>query len=211
MRCRSYFFACLASMLLATAAVKADEPETASNAKAPSEAFIRRMKTIMDVVLDNHVEPPARQQMFLGGMRHLLQKAQPPAPADLPARISELTTDEQFAAFLKKNWPDQPKSSADVMEEAFTQGMLRAVPGPTRFVTAKEYKIEEQVRANRYVGTGIQIRVEPESKLTQIITPFPGGPARKAGAKPNDLIVEVDGVKMAGKTLLQVVEALRGE
>jgi len=38
--------------------------------------------------------------------------------------------------------------------------MLRTVPGPTRFVSAKEYKIEEQVRANRYVGTAFKSALE---------------------------------------------------
>ncbi len=64
---------------------------------------------------------------------------------------------------------------------------------------------------NRYEGTGIQIRLDPKEKLAQIVVPFPGGPARKAGARPGDLIVKVNDQSMAGKTLGEYVRRLQGE
>src|SRR5262249_51698315 len=60
-------------------------------------------------------------------------------------------------------------------------------------------------------GTGIQIRWNEQEKLTQIAVPFPGGPARKAGARPNDLIVAVDGKDVKGVPLGKIVKRLQGE
>jgi hypothetical protein len=42
------------------------------------------------------------------------------------------------------------------------------------------------MRAIRYVGTGIQLRVDPETKRPQIMIPFRGGPAHKGA--PNRTI-----------------------
>jgi carboxyl-terminal processing protease len=79
-----------------------------------------------------------------------------------------------------------------------------------RFVSASEHRALEQSATNRYVGTGIQIRVDPESKYPQIMIPFRGGPAHKGGAKPNDLILAVDGKSTEGEKLGDVVERIRG-
>jgi carboxyl-terminal processing protease len=78
-------------------------------------------------------------------------------------------------------------------------------------LSPKELKQYEVLTGNRYEGTGIQIRMDPKEKLAQIVVPFPGGPARKAGARPGDLILEVNDQSMAGKSLGEYVRRLQGE
>src|SRR5262249_41502319 len=85
------------------------------------------------------------------------------------------------------------------------------VPGRPHFIPADTFKVHEASSANRYVGIGIQIRKDDKEELTHIVLPFPGGAARKAGSKPGDLIVEVDGENMKGRTIQEVVKKLRGE
>jgi len=82
MRHRSLFSACLTGMLLATITVNAEGSEPASDCEGAFPTPLSAgLKTIMDVVLDNHVEPPARQQMFLGGIAApSCKKHKPPAP-----------------------------------------------------------------------------------------------------------------------------------
>jgi carboxyl-terminal processing protease len=177
-----------------------------------ADVFVRRLWAVTDLVMDNHIDPPSRQEMLLGGAKRLFAPDQ--IPSDLSRRVSKLTTEEQFTAFLREIWPTSKgdkAASTEQLEMAFLAGLLESVPDRPDFIPAKTLKATEMARANRYVGTGIQISFNRQEKLTQIMIPFAGGPARKAGAKPGDLIVEVDGVSMAGRPLPEVVDKLRGE
>jgi carboxyl-terminal processing protease len=44
-----------------------------------------------------------------------------------------------------------------------------------------------------------------------VLTPSPGGPADKAGAKAGDVIVSVDGTAVKGLSLYDVSDLLQGE
>jgi carboxyl-terminal processing protease len=172
-----------------------------------------------DVILERHLEPPARQQMLLVGLKFLLRTASAPVPADLGARVSGVTREEQFAALLGEVWPAKAGAKPEAVEElenAVLHGLLSGLREEdfTRgvgYMTPHEVHVHGVLSGNRYVGTGIQIRMDPKEELTQIVVPFPGGPARKAGARPNDLIVEVDGVSMKGVPLGAVVKKIQGE
>ncbi|MFL5244751.1 MAG: S41 family peptidase [Gemmataceae bacterium] len=177
-----------------------------------ADDFVRRLWAITDLVMDNHIDPPSRQEMMLGGAKKLFAPGQ--VPSDLSRRVSKLATAEQFTEFLRGVWPTgkaDNTASTEQLESAFLAGLLESMPDRPDYIPFKTLKAIEMAQANRYVGTGIQVSFNPQEKLTQIMIPFPGGPARKAGAKPNDFILEVDGVSMAGWTLPRVIDKLRGE
>jgi carboxyl-terminal processing protease len=200
--------------LWVSAAVHGEEPSKASAKPSPDAAAFERFWKLSELVLDNHLDPPSRQEMFLGGVKGLFAQAQAPAPADLSRNVSRLTSAEHFATFLAENWPQSAGERTAAPEElasAFLRGALARVPGQPDFLPEHVAKGVEAVAANRYVGTGIQISVNAKENLTQIVNPFANGPARKAGAKPGDLIVQVDGVSMEGLKLQDVVERIRGE
>jgi carboxyl-terminal processing protease len=167
-----------------------------------------------DLVLERHLDPPARQQMLLGGIKSLLRHTRSPLPPGLGARVSAVSTEDQYAALLEEFWPPKAGAPVDELEADVLHGLLegpREEGPPGGYLTPREVNMVEVLTGNRYVGTGIQIRQDPKHKLAQIVVPFPGGPARKAGARVNDLITEVDGVSMTGKTLGEVVKRLQGE
>jgi C-terminal peptidase prc len=176
-------------------------------------AFARQVWTITDIVLDKHVAPCTRQEMLLGGVRKLLEAAGRQPPADLSRRVSALTTQEQFAALLQELWPAEGAARAkpEELEAAFVEGLLAAVPGKPQRIPPDALKVEEQIAGNRYVGIGIQLRISADEHVPQIVDPFRSGPARRAGAKAGDLIVEVDGKDTQGVPLRQVVDWLRGD
>lgn len=178
----------------------------------PALGAARQLWAVTELVLDKHVAPPSRQEMLLAVARYMTPAD--PARADLARRLSQVTTPEQFAEFLRERWPQAKSGKAAGPQELVATvlpALLNAVPGHPELIPLASYKAIEQVSHNRYVGTGIQISWNPKENLTEIINPFPGGPARKAGARPGDLIVAVDGVSMARVPLAKVVEALRGE
>ena len=82
----------------------ADEPPKKPEAAPPAAAATaaRRAQEITDVVLENHIDPPARQQMVLSGIKALSRAAGLPVPPGLGRRVSAMTTPEQLAALLEE-------------------------------------------------------------------------------------------------------------
>jgi carboxyl-terminal processing protease len=200
---------CLFVFLLVTTGSAARSGAAEPNAATPAAIpFALRLWSITDLVLDHHIDPPARQQMLLTAVRELLAKNDKPIPPELGRKFSAVTTPEQLDALLKDIGSDKAKPES---ESAAIEGMLASVPGRADLLTPEDVKSAGVVAANNYVGIGIQIRMHEKEKLAQIVVAFPGGPFRRAGGKANDLIVEVNGKSMAGVILRDVVLALRGE
>jgi len=58
--------------------------------------------------------------------------------------------------------------------------------------------------------SGIGAQVEEREGILTIVTPLEGSPAQKAGLKPNDQILSVDGVSIEDLDFLDAVEKVRG-
>jgi carboxyl-terminal processing protease len=191
----------VALYLPALADNKQATPPNAARGKVVSpESIAHQIWVITDVVLERHINPPARQAMLLAS---LVDGDKPPQIAGLGKRVSQITTEAQWTALLQEIKPFEP--------EQMLERLSRSVPGKAMLIGATQLKIMEQSANNRYVGTGIQLAVNKEEQLTQIRLAFRNGPAYRAGMKANDLIVAVDGVPMRGKNIGQVVDAIRGE
>ena len=211
--------------LLVTGIASADSPDSKDGASTVRvAAAARRAWAITDLVLEKDIDPPARQQMLLHGLKLLLNQAPERTIPNLSGRVSTVTTPKQFAALLAEAWPkDAAPADADDDEKRpetiLCRGLFRGMPeagagsrgGDFGYLTPHDRKVHETLAGNRYVGTGIQIRMAEKEKLAQIVVPFPGGPARKAGARPGDLIVAVDDRDMKGQTLREFVLRLQGE
>src|SRR5437879_4044379 len=65
--------------------------------EVPSAALAREAQTIIDAVLEHHVDPPTRQEMWLAGARAVLAKAGVIHHPGLSAEISRMTAPEDFA------------------------------------------------------------------------------------------------------------------
>jgi carboxyl-terminal processing protease len=176
-------------------------------------ACARHAWALTDLVLDQGIDPPARQEMLLAGARALLRQAGTPAPADLARRASRVTTEAEYAALLEALWPaGSGKALPDkALQDAMLNGLLQAVPGRPTLLSPEQFKGLEQAAHNRYEGTGIQVSLNDKEKLVQIVTAFPHAPARRAGMRAGDLIEAVDGVDVHGKSLAEVVGLIRGE
>ena len=180
--------------------------------KAPPN-LAKRIGEITDAILKHHIDPPARQQMILGGVKALYQVSGAQVPAGLSRRVSALATTEQLAELLVDVWPKSlAKPVAPLaLEEALLAGMFNSIPGGGYLVSAKERKVAEQVAGNRYVGIQIALGTDDDEKLSKMIEIFEGGPADRAGAKVNDLIEKIGGTGTKGLTLAEVVDRLRGD
>ena len=185
---------------------------SSTEAKVPAD-LARRIGEVTDAVLQHHIDPPARQQMILGGIKALYQASGVPVPAGLSRRISALATPEQLAALIAELWPKSVSKtlSTRTLEDALFDGLLGSVPGGGHLLSARDRKVAEQMEGNRYVGIQIALAMDDEEKLTRISEIFEGGPAHRAGAMANDLIEKIDDTATKGMTITEVVNRLRGD
>ena len=50
-----------------------------------------------------------------------------------------------------------------------------------------------------------------ENKQFQVITPLKGSPALKAGLRPGDIVVSVNGIDLSGKTIQEGISLIKGQ
>ena len=179
------------------------------NSEGDQGTFSERILTLTDVVLEKHIDPPARQAMILAGVKALYHADKQLVPKGISQEVSELSSREEFASYLDGIRNEFRQLAG--REAILTNGMLTAVPGSAFLIDAKISAVQQQVNTNKYVGTGIALAVNRDEKLTQITKVFYDGPAWKAGIKDQDLIVGVNGESTESKNITQVVESLRGE
>lgn len=184
-------------------------PILADESRSEVETPVSEVNAIIDVVLDHHIDPPTKQEMVLSGVRALFSASGKPVPRGVSRGISELSTPALIDEYVSKvvaEFDMVPRADAILIG-----GMLECVRGGAILRDASANRVNSQVAANRYVGTGIALGVDGKTKRPMISKVFYNGPAWKAGAKSNDRIVEIDGNSTASMQMTQVLEALRGE
>ncbi|MBX3014668.1 MAG: S41 family peptidase [Caldilineaceae bacterium] len=128
------------------------------------------------------------------------------------------TTDqpEQFSVFweawnlVQDHFVDRAALDPTMMTYGAIRGMVSALgdTGHTSFLTPQEH--EERLTSIEGKFTGIGAQLGENDGLPIIVAPFDGSPAQKAGVKPGDVILEVDGEEVRGLTLTQIAEKVRG-
>jgi carboxyl-terminal processing protease len=92
--------------------------------------------------------------------------------------------------------------------EGAIKGMLASLDPHSNYMDAKEYS-EMQVTTRGEFG-GLGITVTMENGAVKVISPIDDTPAARAGVKPGDLILAIDGQSVGEMTLSEAVEKLRG-
>jgi carboxyl-terminal processing protease len=88
------------------------------------------------------------------------------------------------------------------------RGMLRTLDPYSQFMEPEQLKELEIDTKGEFGGLGIRIEIRDEWLTVQ--TPMEGTPAFRAGIKPDDKIVEIDGKSTEGITTEEAVKKLRG-
>lgn len=112
--------------------------------------------------------------------------------------------EEQYVDGKKLNYNDVYKSSII--------GMLRSLDPHSNYYDRDEFDELKTDQRSEYFGIGasIQSYIRGDQVDTYITATFDSSPAGRAGLRYGDRIVEVDGVKMTGKTSLEVRDKIRG-
>ena len=129
------------------------------------------------------------------------------APAGVP---EELATVWEVWNLLTRDHVDRSNFDPEIFTEAAIRGLLEALDDPhTNYVTASAFQIDNEDLLGRFEGIGATVSMRRDGKL-QVVAPLDGSPAKAAGLKPGDVILEVDGESIEGLGLLDAVSKIRG-
>ncbi len=126
-------------------------------------------------------------------------------PADDFYQQIELFTDTMTV--IRSDYVEEPKTK-DLIYGAL-KGMLASLDPHSQFMdpdTYNEIKVETE---GSFGGLGIEITIKDD--LLTIISPLDGTPAQKAGLKPGDKIIKINGELTRDITLVEAVKKLRGK
>lgn len=101
----------------------------------------------------------------------------------------------------------EPVDSKKLFEGAL-QGMFLTLDPHSQYMDPDSYSQLEKDTEGSFSGIGIHITLK-DGVLT-VIAPIPGSPSAKAGIQPWDRIIEIDGKKTEGITLIDAVKKLTG-
>jgi len=107
---------------------------------------------------------------------------------------------------IERNYVDNVDS--EKLAISAIEGMLKTLDPYSAYLTPERYKELEIGTSGEFGGVGIEISVEND--LLTVITPIEGSPAAKAGIKPGDLIIAIDGKSTQGLSVDEAVKSLRG-
>ncbi|MEL6109596.1 MAG: S41 family peptidase [Planctomycetota bacterium] len=205
----------------ATSAVEG-EPQLNSPAAAYRESVAKQLMELCDLVMERHVDPPAKQQLLLTVLKTAWSKRKAEAQAGdaafedprirrLGRNVSGLASDAEFTRSLVECFDDIELSEKDdtLLVDQLMQSVLFAAPGGGQVSKASGLEVERQLAENRYVGIGIALA--QNDGLPLISKCFYNGPGYRLGVRTNDVILEIEGNRTSGKTLAEIVDVLRGE
>lgn len=88
-------------------------------------------------------------------------------------------------------------------------GMLHALDPYSQFLDEEDYRDLQNANAGRFGGIGLEFSLK-DGELT-IVAPLDGTPAAKAGLRPGDRVLKIDGKATREMMLADAAHALRGE
>ena len=122
------------------------------------------------------------------------------------AREQSLTLFGQVLERVRADYVDPVKTSTLIHYSL--NGMLAGLDPHSGYMDPQEWH-EMQLETEGHFG-GLGMTVTADGGLLKVIAPIDGTPAARAGIKPGDLIVSVNGKTIEGLTLEQAVDELRG-
>ncbi|MEM1193714.1 MAG: S41 family peptidase, partial [Pseudomonadota bacterium] len=93
-------------------------------------------------------------------------------------------------------------------------GMLSTLDPHSSYLPADDYKTMQEQTQGSFAGLGIQVQMPnegPDKGYVLIVAPIDDTPAARAGLQTNDLITEIDGDPVQGKTIDEAIAQMKGE
>jgi carboxyl-terminal processing protease len=122
-------------------------------------------------------------------------------------RYTELQTFSKILSLVQQYYVEEVDTKKLVL--GAIKGMLRELDPHTSYMPPDVYKDFESETAGEFGGLGIEISIQ--NGVLTIISPIEDTPAWKAGIKPGDKVVAIDGESTKGYSLVDASSALKGK
>ena len=132
-------------------------------------------------------------------------------PLEVPEGVpEELAVVWQVWSMLAAEHVDRATFDPEIFTEASIRGMLVALNDPhTNYVSPDVFGIENQDIRGRFEGIGAHVSMNADGRLV-VVAPIADSPAERAGIRPGDIILEVDGENIQGISIIEAVSKIRG-
>ncbi len=136
------------------------------------------------------------------------QKITPDVASDSDSDIRQSL--HQFTdvySVVEQNYAE-PVDSDKAIYNGAIPGMLHVLDPHSNFFDPKSYALLREDQRGKYYGVGMT--VGPRNNKVIVIAPFVGTPAYRAGIRPGDIIIAVDGKATDNMTTSDVADLLKG-
>lgn len=141
---------------------------------------------------------------LLGGHFGASANANASGSDDLQSSVKDFT---HVLTVVEKNYAEHIDVNKAIYDGAIP-GMLHVLDPHSQFFDPQQYALFEEEQEGKYYGVGMV--VEQRDDQTVVQAPFVNSPAYKAGIRPGDVILKVDGKPCKGLTTTQVADLLKG-
>ena len=144
-----------------------------------------------------HLVPSTGQLPLIGDILPASPSVQPGQTSATPSDLQKLFTPFWEAwNVVHQQYVDQPVDDQALMQGAI-RGMMDALGDKqTFYMEPKVYESETSSLQGQYEGIGAY--VDTDGEYLTIVSPIEGSPAEKAGLKPGDKVIAIDGQDMKG-------------
>jgi len=141
---------------------------------------------------------------LLGGWFGPTVRATAGGASDMQDSVKSFT---RVLSIVERNYAD-PVDVDKAIYDGAIPGMLRVLDPHSNFFDPRQYALFREEQQGKYYGVGMT--VQGRDNQTIVLAPFVGSPAYKAGIRPGDVIVKVDGKACTGLTTTEVADMLKG-
>ena len=199
----------VAATTVVEAAVSSDVSERTED-DADSDASIVE-------VIDEEPEAPADESVTAAsnnGQREAVpQVIELPKTRQLPDAVPEdVAVIWEAFQFINDEYVDYSLIDHGEMSEQAIRGFIEALGDPhMTYISPEQMRMSRDDLAGQFFGIGATVAPAPDGKGVIIQAPMENSPAMKAGIKPGDRILAVDGVDATTWTVSEAVLVIRGE
>jgi len=134
--------------------------------------------------------------------------AEAAAPEVTNAKYDDIALFGRVINFIEKQYVD--KVNTKELVYGAIKGMLETLDPHSNFMPPEIYNQLKTDTAGKFGGLGIEVWVNKDGVLT-VVTPMEGSPAWKAGIKPGDKIMAIDGESTKGMSIVEATSKIRGD